>query len=75
MCKAKKTIFIFLILFFVPVILCSETSILEYRERGIKIQYPEQVYPGAPLYFQVEPTQVLVQNLKHFTLIPPWNLI
>lgn len=54
MCKAKKTIFIFLILFFVPVILCSETSILEYREGNIKVQYPEQVYPGAPLYFQVE---------------------
>lgn len=54
MCKAKKTIFIFLIFFFVPVILCSEISILEYREGNIKVQYPEQVYPGAPLYFQVE---------------------
>lgn len=53
MCKIRKTIFILLALFFLPAIFFGETKILEYRERGIKIQYPEQVYPGAPLFFYV----------------------
>lgn len=53
MCKIKKTILILSALFFLPAIFYGEAKILEYRERGIKIQYPEQVYPGAPLYFYV----------------------